>query len=144
MKIVVIAETHVGEHRVALVPEIAAKLVASGFEVFVEEDAGEEAGFTDDAYREAGVIVEADRKKLLGIADVVLSVQPPRVEDVAMIEPDRPPSVCSRRPVRLASWRRLQSMASPRSQWYSCPAPAVRKAWMRCLHSLRLLAIKQC
>jgi H+-translocating NAD(P) transhydrogenase subunit alpha len=85
VKIVVIAETHVGEHRVALVPDIAAKLVASGFEVFVEADAGEQAGFVDDAYREAGMVVEADRRKLLSIADVVLSVQPPRVEDVAMM-----------------------------------------------------------
>lgn len=85
MKIVVIAETHEGERRVALVPDIAAKLVASGFEVFIEANAGEEASFTDDAYREAGVVVEPDRKKLLGIADVVLSVQPPLVEDVAMM-----------------------------------------------------------
>ncbi len=85
MKIVVIAETHQGECRVALVPDIVAKLVASGFEVFVEADAGEQAGFTDDAYREVGVVVEADRKMLLSIADVVLSVQPPRVEDVAML-----------------------------------------------------------
>ncbi len=85
MKIGVIAETHEGERRVALVPDIAAKLVASGFEVFVEADAGEQAGFTDDAYREAGVAVEADRKMLLSMADVVLSVQPPRIEDVAML-----------------------------------------------------------
>jgi NAD(P) transhydrogenase subunit alpha len=85
VKIVVIAETHEGERRVALVPDIAAKLVASGFEVFVEAGAGEQAGFTDDAYREAGVVVEADRKMLLSIADVVLSVQPPRVEDIAMM-----------------------------------------------------------
>ena len=74
-----------GEHRVALVPDIAAKLVASGFEVFIEADAGEEADFNDDAYREAGVVIEPDRKKLLGLADVVLSVQPPRIEDVAMM-----------------------------------------------------------
>jgi NAD(P) transhydrogenase subunit alpha len=85
VKIVVIAETHEGERRVALVPDIAAKLAASDFEVFVEADAGEKAGFTDDAYREAGVVVEVDRKMLLSIADVVLSVQPPRVEDVAMM-----------------------------------------------------------
>jgi len=85
VKIGVIAETHEGERRVALVPDIAAKLVASGFEVFVEADAGEQAGFTDDAYREAGVAVEADRKMLLSMADVVLSVQPPRIEDVAML-----------------------------------------------------------
>ena len=86
MKIVVIAETHEGERRVALVPDIAAKLVASGFEVFIEADAGEQAGFTDDAYREAGVVIEVDRKKLLSIADLVLSVQPPRIEDVAMLK----------------------------------------------------------
>ena len=85
MKIVVIAETHEGERRVALVPDIAAKLVASNFEVFVEAGAGEQAGFTSDAYREAGAVVEDDRKMLLSIADVVLSVQPPRVEDVAMM-----------------------------------------------------------
>ena len=85
MKIVVIAETLQGERCVALVPDIAAKLVASGFEVFVEADAGEQAGFTDDAYREAGVVVEVDRKVLLSIADVVLSVQPPCIEDVAML-----------------------------------------------------------
>ena len=83
MKIVVISETHEGEHRVALVPDIAAKLVASGFEVFVETEAGEEAGFTDDAYREAGVVIEADRSHLLDIADVVLSIQPPNLEDIA-------------------------------------------------------------
>jgi proton-translocating NAD(P)+ transhydrogenase subunit alpha len=85
VKIVVIAETHEGERRVALVPDIAAKLVATGFEVFIEADAGEQAGFTDDAYREAGVVIEADRKMLLNTADVVLSVQPPRIEDVAML-----------------------------------------------------------
>jgi H+-translocating NAD(P) transhydrogenase subunit alpha len=85
VKIVVISETHQGERRVALVPDIAAKLVASGFEVAVEEGAGEQAGFIDDAYREAGVAVESDRQALLSTADVVLSVQPPRLEDVAWL-----------------------------------------------------------
>lgn len=85
MKIVVISETHQGERRVALVPDIAAKLVASGFEVAVEAGAGEQAGFTNDAYRESGVAVEADRQALLSTADVVLSVQPPRLEDVAWL-----------------------------------------------------------
>ena len=85
MKVVVIAETHEGERRVALVPDIAAKLVASGFEVFIEADAGEEAGFTDDTYRQTGVVVENDRSNLLNIADVLLSVQPPDVEDVALM-----------------------------------------------------------
>ncbi len=85
MKIGVISETLQGERRVALVPDAAAKLATSGFEVVVEVGAGEQAGFTDDAYREAGVAVEADRRALLGTSGVVLSVQPPRLEDVAQL-----------------------------------------------------------
>jgi NAD(P) transhydrogenase subunit alpha len=85
MKLGVISETLQGERRVALVPDAAAKLARSGFQVVVEAGAGEQAGFTDDAYREAGVAVEADRRALLDTADVVLSVQPPRLEDVARL-----------------------------------------------------------
>jgi NAD(P) transhydrogenase subunit alpha len=45
-------ETARDERRVALVPEAVARL--TGFEVVVEPGAGAAAGFTDDAYREAG------------------------------------------------------------------------------------------
>ena len=85
MKLGVISETLQGERRVALVPDAAAKLARSGFQVVVEAGAGEQAGFTDDAYREAGVAVEADQRALLDTADAVLSVQPPRLEDVARL-----------------------------------------------------------
>ncbi len=86
VKIGVISETLQGERRVALVPDVAARLATSGFEVVVEAGAGEQAGFTDDAYRKVGVAVEADRRAMLGTADVVLSVQPPRLEDVARLQ----------------------------------------------------------
>src|SRR5260370_2322476 len=82
MKIGVISETLQGERRVALVPDAVARFATSGFEVVVEAGAGEQADFTDDAYREAGVAVEADRRALLSTSDVVLSVQPLRLEDV--------------------------------------------------------------
>jgi NAD(P) transhydrogenase subunit alpha len=85
VKIGVISETLQGERRVALVPAAAAKLATSGFEVVVEAGAGEQASFADDAYREASVAVAADRRALLGTADVVLSVQPPPLEDVAWL-----------------------------------------------------------
>ncbi len=85
MKIGVISETLQGERRVALVPAAAAKLATSGFEVVVEAGAGEQASFADNAYREASVAVAADRRALLGTADVVLSVQPPPLEDVAWL-----------------------------------------------------------
>jgi H+-translocating NAD(P) transhydrogenase subunit alpha len=81
VKIGVLSETVPGERRVALVPDVAAKL--TGFEVSVQSGAGEAAGFTDDAYREAGAAVEADRARLVGASDVLLSVQPPPLADVA-------------------------------------------------------------
>lgn len=85
MKIGILSETYQGEQRVALVPDVAAKLTASGFAVVVETGAGERASFTNDAYREVGVEVETDRQALLSTADVVLSVQPARLEDVSQL-----------------------------------------------------------
>jgi NAD(P) transhydrogenase subunit alpha len=85
VKVAVLAETRQGERRVALVPDVAARLTASGFEVVVEAGAGEQASFIDDAYRKVGVGVEAERRALLCAADVVLSVQPPLLEDVALM-----------------------------------------------------------
>jgi H+-translocating NAD(P) transhydrogenase subunit alpha len=54
MKVGVPKETAPDERRVALVPEIVAKLSQTGFDVVVEPGAGEAASFTDDAFREAG------------------------------------------------------------------------------------------
>ncbi len=54
MRVGIPRETAVGERRVALIPEIVAKLVATGIEVVVEPGAGEAASFSDDAFREAG------------------------------------------------------------------------------------------
>jgi NAD(P) transhydrogenase subunit alpha len=83
VKIGVLSETVPGERRVALVPDVAAKL--TGFEVSVQAGAGEAAGFADDAYREAGAAVESDRAALVAASDVLLSVQPPPLADVAKL-----------------------------------------------------------
>jgi NAD(P) transhydrogenase subunit alpha len=76
-------ETARGERRVALVPEVVARLVAQGFEVVVESGAGAGAFHDDDAYREAGARV-GDRAAALG-ADVVACVAAP--EDVEHLRP---------------------------------------------------------
>jgi NAD(P) transhydrogenase subunit alpha len=81
VKIGVLSETVPGERRVALVPDVAARL--TGFEVTVQAGAGEAAGFTNEAYREAGAAVEPDRAALASASDVLLSVQPAPLADVA-------------------------------------------------------------
>ena len=57
MRIAVPKEITPRETRVALVPETVARLVKAGQEVVVEAGAGEAAGFTDDAYRQAGASI---------------------------------------------------------------------------------------
>jgi H+-translocating NAD(P) transhydrogenase subunit alpha len=82
VKIGVPKETEPGERRVALVPEAAGRLVSDGFDVLVEQGAGERAYFEDGAYAEAGVQL-AD--SVYREADVVLKVQKPSADEVAVL-----------------------------------------------------------
>lgn len=76
MRVVVPRETREGETRVALVPELVGKLVALGYEVVVEPDAGRAAFIADDEYVAAGATVSTDALDALATADLVVSVQP--------------------------------------------------------------------
>ncbi len=76
-------ETAPEERRVALVPDLAAKLVQAKLEVVVQAGAGTAAGFLDGAYAEKGARIEADA---LGNADVVLKVQPPTPDEIARLK----------------------------------------------------------
>ncbi|HEY2804864.1 MAG TPA: Re/Si-specific NAD(P)(+) transhydrogenase subunit alpha [Gemmatimonadales bacterium] len=78
--IMVPIETAAGEQRVALVPESVKKLVAAGYAVSVQPGAGTRAGFSDDAYRQAGAPVADDRA--LESADLILRVTAPPIGDV--------------------------------------------------------------
>jgi NAD(P) transhydrogenase subunit alpha len=82
MRIGVPKERAAGERRVALVPELAGRLVASGFEVLVERGAGEAASFPDAAYDEAGTRIVDD---VYAEADVVAKVQGPSEDEVARL-----------------------------------------------------------
>src|SRR4051794_34487957 len=76
MRIGVPKETAAGEHRVALVPEVVAKLQAKGLEVVVQSGAGADALLDDDAFTAAGAKIAADAAEVWG-CDVVLSIAPP-------------------------------------------------------------------
>ncbi len=66
-----------GENRVAVTPDVAGKLIKKGFEVQVETNAGLNAGFTDEEYKNAGAKVLDDVQTLYSNADIVLKVQRP-------------------------------------------------------------------
>ena len=75
-------ERAAGERRVALVPELAGRLVTSGFEVLIERGAGEAASFPDAAYEEAGARVVDD---VYGETDAVAKVQGPSEDEVVRL-----------------------------------------------------------
>lgn len=85
MKIAVAKEVEVGEHRVALIPDVVARLVKQGVDVWVEAGAGEGSFFADEAYEQAGATVISDTGKLWGEADVVVKVGPPKEDEVGQL-----------------------------------------------------------
>ncbi|WVT78167.1 Re/Si-specific NAD(P)(+) transhydrogenase subunit alpha (plasmid) [Sinorhizobium chiapasense] len=82
MKIGVPRETYPGEKRTALTPDSAGQLRKLGYECLVEAGAGSLAGFSDDAYRAAGVTVVDSAAALYKMADVIAKVRPPEAAEV--------------------------------------------------------------
>jgi NAD(P) transhydrogenase subunit alpha len=76
MVIAVPREILPGENRVACVPDVASKLIKSGFQVQIEKDAGLNAGFTNEMYEKVGAKV-VSLNDLYNSADIVIKVQRP-------------------------------------------------------------------
>lgn len=87
-KIGVPKEIVAGERRVAATPATVKKLQKLGFDVIIEHAAGEDANFSDDAYREAGCDIVYTATDLWEQADVVLKVQPPQDHPNGLHEAD--------------------------------------------------------
>ena len=86
MQVGVLKETASRENRVALPPDSAGRLVKAKVDVVVQRGAGARAGFPDDAYATLGVRLAPDATSTCAGAHVVLKVQPPSEDEVAMLE----------------------------------------------------------
>ena len=82
MKIAIPKEKIDGENRVAASPEVAGKLVGLGFDVTIEEGAGLNSSFSDDAYKDAGTDISKDMEEALKTADMVWKVRAPSVKEM--------------------------------------------------------------
>ncbi len=90
------------EKRVAVTPESTKKLLALGFNVFVEAGCGLLAGISDDAFAAAGATV-TDGDTVIAKADIWLKVRPPSLVEVeraregqlliSLIQPERNPDL---------------------------------------------------
>lgn len=83
MKIAVPCEVHANESRVATTPVVVQKLIALGFEVEVESQAGVAASFSDASYIESGATIEQSTELVWQNADIILKVRSP--EDHPML-----------------------------------------------------------
>jgi H+-translocating NAD(P) transhydrogenase subunit alpha len=84
MKVGVAKETAPGERRVALVPEVLAKLKAAGLDILVERGAGDGSAIPDSSFQAAGAeIVPTDA--LYQQSDVVLRVAKPSADEVGRL-----------------------------------------------------------
>jgi NAD(P) transhydrogenase subunit alpha len=83
IRIAVPHETTPGERRVALVPAVAEQLTGLGLQISLQAGAGCAAYYRDHDY--SGVEIVSDRAALLGQADIVLTVNPPAVEDIGLL-----------------------------------------------------------
>ena len=84
LRVGVVSETAPEENRVALTPEMAARLQGQGLTVLVETGAGARAALTDAQYVQAGAEI-VDRTQVYD-ADVLLSVGRPVLE---LLRPDQ-------------------------------------------------------
>ena len=77
MKIGIPKEVHSGEKRVATTPAVTEQLIKLGFKVTIETGAGQEANFSDEAYREAGATIAKTPKTLWKNSDIIFKVRAP-------------------------------------------------------------------
>lgn len=71
-----------GEKRVAMVPDIAKRLLKSGIQVVVETTAGEGGGFGDAAYTRMGCEILKTAQEVYNAVDVVIKIREPAVHPI--------------------------------------------------------------
>jgi len=74
MVIVSVSENRDLEKRISITPEISKKYIDLGFEVHLSENYGTHLGFKDEEYKELGVKLASDDKKLLQSADIIIQM----------------------------------------------------------------------
>lgn len=78
-------ELHPGEHRVALVPDVAKKFRALGADILIEQGAGEHSAYPNDDFTDVRWTANAD--DIWTQSDAILCVRAPTLEQVAQMKP---------------------------------------------------------
>jgi alanine dehydrogenase len=85
MKVGILKEIKVLENRVCMVPSGVATMIAHGHEVFVENNAGIGAGFSNEDYIAAGATMLNTPADVYGTCDMVMHVKEPQPSEYGLI-----------------------------------------------------------
>ncbi len=72
------------EYRVPLTPQAVDLLTSYGHEIYVEKDAGKQASYSDDDYRQAGAVI-VDKKEEVFQCDLILRVAPFSSDEIDLL-----------------------------------------------------------
>ncbi|MBP3192594.1 alanine dehydrogenase [Natronogracilivirga saccharolytica] len=89
MKIGLPRERSNDERRLSVTPGGVSDLVSAGHEIFVEAGAGEDAGFPDHEFSEAGASVAWTTEELYKNSEIILKVAPPAKSEYELLQPDQ-------------------------------------------------------
>ena len=132
MKVGTPKELNRAELRVAMTPESAQQLQKLGYTCLIEAGAGKAAGFSDDAYRAAGVAVAETAEELYAHADVIAKVRPPEDAEVERLGPGKTLISFFYPAQNAALLDRGRTRAPPSSPWTWCRASHAPRRWTRC------------
>jgi NAD(P) transhydrogenase subunit alpha len=85
MKILALKETLGNEKRVAITPDLISKYNKLGYEVLIESGAGVNSNIADEDYKNAGANVVENFADAISLADIILKVQAPSVEEMTKL-----------------------------------------------------------
>lgn len=77
------------ENRVALTPGGVAEFKRFGHQVFVQKDAGEGSGFSDESYIQAGASILPDIESVYAKAEMIIKVKEPIASEYSLVKPDQ-------------------------------------------------------
>ena len=86
MRIVSIKENTSLEKRIAITPEIAKKYITLGLEVSLPENYGAHLGFTDQSYKDLGVIISNEEKDIINSANIIVQLGLPSDEKLSYLQ----------------------------------------------------------
>ena len=85
MIIGIIKEQTEGENRVAITPDIAQKLFQEGFKIYIEKNAGINAGFSNDSYLQKSAEIKQSATEVLNNCNILFKIWAPLEQEKNLI-----------------------------------------------------------